>query len=98
VLTVVCKATFTLKPGESPLSATQEPVCTADVMWEGDRGSLRAASDLVPFKRRVDGVVVGHAHAPQGKPVPRWWRGSRSERWTKPSKCTGIRGGRRMAH
>jgi len=68
-LTVVCKATFTLQPGESSPSLTQEAVCAADVAWDDGRGSLRAASDLAPFKRRADVVVVGHAHAPQGKPV-----------------------------
>lgn len=31
--------------------------------------SLWAASDLVPFKRRVDVLVVGHAHAPHGEPA-----------------------------
>ena len=68
-LTVVCKATFTVQPGESPLAGTQDPVCTSDVPWEDGRGSLRAASDLVPFKRRVDVAVVGHAHAPRGTPA-----------------------------
>lgn len=68
-LTVVCKATFTLRPGESPLASAQEKPFKADAPWEDGRGSLRAASDLVPFKRRVDVVVIGHAHAPHGKPA-----------------------------
>ncbi|WP_438035925.1 DUF2169 family type VI secretion system accessory protein [Sorangium sp. So ce204] len=68
-LTIVCKATFALRPGTSPLAAVQVNPFEADVAWEDGRGSLRAASDLAPFKRRVDVVVVGHAHAPRGEPV-----------------------------
>ncbi|WP_437690662.1 DUF2169 domain-containing protein [Sorangium sp. So ce176] len=66
-LTVVCKATFTLEPGLSRLAPSQEPTWEKDVRWDDDpRASLRAASDLAPFKRRVDVLVVGHAHAPHG--------------------------------
>lgn len=53
-LTVICKATFDLEPGESPLNATQEPV------WE----ATSAASDMAPFKRRADVFVVGRAYPP----------------------------------
>lgn len=70
MLTVVCKATFALQPVESPLADAQDSVVTADRAWEGDeRGSLRDASELVPFKRGVDVVVVGHAHAPEGQAI-----------------------------
>ncbi|WP_437289200.1 DUF2169 domain-containing protein [Sorangium sp. So ce406] len=66
-LTVVCKATFTLEPGLSRLAPSQEPTWEKDVRWDDDpRASLRAASDLAPFKRRVDVLVAGHAHAPHG--------------------------------
>ncbi|WP_433933990.1 DUF2169 domain-containing protein [Sorangium cellulosum] len=66
-LTVVCKATFTLEPGLSRLAPSQEPTWDKDVRWDDDpRASLRAASDLAPFKRRVDVLVAGHAHAPHG--------------------------------
>ncbi|WP_437510431.1 DUF2169 domain-containing protein [Sorangium sp. So ce1099] len=67
-LTVVCKATFTLEPGLSPLAPSQEAPWEVDVLWDDDpRASLRAASDLAPFKRRADVLVVGHAHAPRGE-------------------------------
>jgi hypothetical protein len=70
VLTVVCKATFRLRPGESLLADEQEPLVEADRHWNDDpREGLRAASDLVPFKRRADVILVGHAHAPRGEPV-----------------------------
>ncbi|WP_136967376.1 DUF2169 domain-containing protein [Polyangium sorediatum] len=69
-LTVVCKATFELGPGESPLAKTQEDPAQADVHWNDDpRRSLRVASDLVPFKRRAEVLVLGHAFAPTAAPV-----------------------------
>jgi hypothetical protein len=69
-LTVVCRATFVLRPGESPLADEQDPPCPVDVHWNDEPWeSLRAASDLVPFKRRPEVLVVGHAYAPRGEPV-----------------------------
>jgi hypothetical protein len=66
-LTVICKATFELQPGASPLAAEQEAPWERDVYREEDPGrSLRAASDLAPFKRRADVLVMGHARPPQG--------------------------------
>ena len=63
-LTVVAKATFALAPDLSPLAVTQEPVHERDRHWEDDPSrSLAVASDLVPFKRRAEVMVVGHAHA-----------------------------------
>ena len=70
MLTVVCKATFVLLPGTSEPALDLDPPNDADEHWDGDvRGSLRAASDRVPFKRRGDVVLVGHAYAPRGQPV-----------------------------
>ncbi|MGK4000769.1 DUF2169 domain-containing protein [Sorangium sp. So ce1024] len=66
--TVVCKATFELRPELSPLAAAQEPVVEADV-YSGE-GGLARASELVPFKKRPEVLVSGHAHAPEGRPVP----------------------------
>ncbi|WP_437609334.1 DUF2169 domain-containing protein [Sorangium sp. So ce834] len=67
--TVVCKATFELRPEISPLAATQVPVVEADV-YTGEGGGLALASELVPFKKRPEVLVVGHAYAPEGRPVP----------------------------
>lgn len=67
-VTVVCKATFELQMGSSPLSATQEPIVEADV-YNSAGSSLLVATDLVPFKRRPEVLVVGHAHAPDERPV-----------------------------
>ena len=66
-LTVVCKATFELKPDLSPLAATQEPVTAADAYAHAGRGSLVLASDLAPFKQWPEVLVLGHAYAPDGQ-------------------------------
>ncbi len=58
-LTVICKATFELGPGASLIATVQEAV------WD----ATRAASDLAPFKRRADVLVVGHAFPPNGRPA-----------------------------
>ncbi|WP_437764910.1 DUF2169 domain-containing protein [Sorangium sp. So ce281] len=69
-LTVICKAAFELRPGESPLADAQEEPLHADAHWQNDpRRSLRAAGDRVPFKRRADVLVLGHAFAPAAAPV-----------------------------
>jgi hypothetical protein len=69
VLTFVCKATFTLAPGELELSPDQDPVREADCPWSASVTSLYAASDLVPGKPRADVVLVGNAYAPEGAPA-----------------------------
>ncbi|XXX77031.1 DUF2169 domain-containing protein [Sorangium sp. So ce134] len=70
MLTVVCKATFLLRPGEVTLAREQEPPHEDDQYWHNDaRRSLRAACDLVPVKPWADVALVGHAFAPRGEPV-----------------------------
>jgi hypothetical protein len=66
--TAVCKATFELRPEVSPLAATQEPVVEGDV-YAGQGGGPALASEMVPFKKRPEVLVVGHAYAPEGRPV-----------------------------
>jgi hypothetical protein len=66
VLTVVCRATFALRPGQSPLAPTQQPVATADVYAEGSR-ALQTASDMVPLKKQPEVLLTGHAFAPGGQ-------------------------------
>ena len=51
--TVVCKATFELRPDVSPLAAEQEPVALVDV-YADEGGGLAVASDLVPVKKRPE--------------------------------------------
>src|SRR5262245_48839472 len=70
VLTVVCKATFWLRSIESPPADAQDPIIDADQYWYDDpRQPVRAATALVPYKRRAAVIVVGHALAPHGVPV-----------------------------
>lgn len=70
VLTVVCKATFLLKPGRSVLAQVQERPAERDELWDGGAAqSVRVASDLAPYKPKADVVLVGHAYAPAQKPV-----------------------------
>ncbi len=39
--------------------------------------SMRLESDLAPAKPRCDVVVIGHSHAPQGRPARQWEAGLR---------------------
>ncbi|EYF01318.1 DUF2169 family type VI secretion system accessory protein [Chondromyces apiculatus] len=69
-LTLICKATYRLQPGESPLHENPEPVHEDDAYWNDDPSrSLAVASDLAPFKPRADVVLVGSAYASQGYPA-----------------------------
>jgi hypothetical protein len=69
-LTVVAKATFVIEPHECPLADPQDDPTPADQPWNDDRTrSLRAASDLAPFKPRCDVTLVGHACAAHGRPT-----------------------------
>jgi len=70
MLTVVAKATFTLRPGKMSLTATPQSLHGRERHSSDDPArSLHAPSDLVPFKRRVDVVLVGQAFAPRGAPA-----------------------------
>lgn len=70
VLTVVCKATFALRPVVSPLANDQEPPSDEDNHWNDDPSrSLYSPSDLAPFKPRGDVLLVGSAFAPRGGPA-----------------------------
>lgn len=69
-LTVVCKATLALEPGQCRLLEVQEDPTHEDSYCDNDRaGSLYAPSDLAPFKLGADVVLVGHAFAPRGESV-----------------------------
>jgi hypothetical protein len=70
VLTVVCKATFDLLPGECQLAADQEAPNEADNHWDDDlTRSVHAPGDLAPVKLRADVVVVGPAFSHGGAAV-----------------------------
>jgi hypothetical protein len=70
VLTVVCKATYELAPGECVLAQDQEAPNETDEHWNDEvTRSVRAPGDLAPVKVKADVVVVGSAFAPGGVPV-----------------------------
>ena len=69
-LTVICKVTFELRPTELSLAQQQEDPSEEDNFWDDDPNrSVRAPSDLVPFKARADVMLVGQAFAPNRTPV-----------------------------
>jgi hypothetical protein len=69
-LAVICKATFSLAPGESPYHVEPLDVLAADTYYEDDpRRSIASASDFVPAKKHAEVLVTGHAHSPDGRAV-----------------------------
>jgi len=69
-ITVVCKATFVLRAGQSELADVQDYPNDEDNHWNDDPNrSLYSASDLAPFKPQADVTLVGEAYAPEGRPV-----------------------------
>ncbi len=69
-ITLVCKATFPLAPGEASLAQTQEQPCQNDVYWNNEaHRSLFSPGDLAPIKLRADVLLVGSAYAPHGEQV-----------------------------
>lgn len=70
VLTVVCKTTFWLRPGEAVVAPEQEAINEADDHWDDDPNrSVRASSDLMPMKMRPEVTLVGYAYAPNKQVV-----------------------------
>lgn len=64
-LTVICKATFVLKPGEATPAPEQEEINESDDHWNDDVSrSVRTPCDLAPAKPRADVTLVGHAFVP----------------------------------
>ncbi|WP_437934757.1 DUF2169 domain-containing protein [Sorangium sp. So ce341] len=70
VLTVACRATFVLRPGEAVLAEQQEPLADAERPYpDGASRGVYAPADLIPMKPHADVVLVGHAFAPERQPV-----------------------------
>lgn len=70
-LTVAVKVTFSIEHERDPVLADVQLEATGDrPHGELVGASLREPTDLVPFKPRVDVMLVGHAYAPGGVPVP----------------------------
>jgi len=69
MLTVVCKATFALRPGQSAALAAPDVPAPTDLPWHRETQCIGVPTDLVPFKRNVDVLLIGHAYAPQRRSV-----------------------------
>lgn len=70
LLTVFCKVTYELSPGEARLARKQQEPNRADRHWDEDpKRSLYAPCDLGPRKPRADVVLVGTAYAPNRAPA-----------------------------
>lgn len=71
VLTLIVKGTFEFQPdGIVNPAEKQIPIAYGDeVNSEGDLASVRFESDMAPFKPKSDIILVGQAHAPEGKTV-----------------------------
>jgi len=76
--TIVVKATFLLEPGHAKLASDRErePIYAQDQLAKGDsKGVVFVPTDRVPYKPRVDVLLVGHAYAPGKQPnryLPDW--------------------------
>ncbi len=72
-LYVAVKAAFEIRPERLRVAATHPPVTMADEYWgEPGESSVKYAAEMHPPKPATDVVVVGDAHAPGGKPSPRF--------------------------
>ncbi|HRI72828.1 MAG TPA: DUF2169 domain-containing protein, partial [Polyangium sp.] len=67
--TVVCKATFLLKPNQPATLVSPDAPAPTNFLWHRDAKSIGVPTDLVPLKRNVDVLLIGHAYAPQHRPV-----------------------------
>jgi len=69
---VAVKATFDIAPGGRLMLADEQlpPVLVPEYFGEPGRSSLRYDSDLLAAKPGTDVLVIAHAHALRGKPVP----------------------------
>ncbi len=66
----VIKATFAILPDAIAVAETQLPIIKADEHWDDPAtSSIRYASEICFPKPATDIVMIGHAWAPEGKPV-----------------------------
>jgi hypothetical protein len=71
---LVLRGTFRIVPNATlELAETQHPMVEGDVFrGEPNASSLLMECDIAPFKKRSDVMVNAIAHAPAGRPSPRW--------------------------
>jgi len=98
VLVLVAKRTWRLDPATGTCTldgvGKQPPVHGDDVYADGGTfldDVLQEDGELAPFKRRVDVVVRATAHAPGGRPVPRFEASVQVGSWQKRLAVIGDR-------
>ncbi|MEP7122675.1 MAG: DUF2169 domain-containing protein [Byssovorax sp.] len=70
-VTIVVKATFGLVPdGPARLIAPEEIVARDRFHDKNPTASVEAAREVAPYLPKAGVVLVGHAYAPSGRPVP----------------------------
>jgi len=72
-MTLIVKATYSLKPGQPPVAIPKQPFPTGDEFYPDDEekiGPPRYESDFAYFKPKADLLLVGKCHPPGGKPIP----------------------------
>lgn len=96
-LVVVIKGTFRIPPPDAPaghfeLHEEQLPLVMADT-FTGEPGLSAPVHevDFPPHKRRCDILLLGSAHAPQGRPATRIEAGLRVGAWSKSVAVVGPR-------
>ncbi|MDR5745431.1 DUF2169 domain-containing protein [Caballeronia sp. LZ029] len=68
--TVVLRQSFELRNGVLTLAKDQTPLATSDIYYgEPNESSVKAESDLAPYKPRCDVIVCADAHVPGGRAV-----------------------------
>ncbi len=90
---VAVKCTFDVKPdGSTEVSKEQPPVLRVpEHHGEPGKSSIKYENDLVLTKKTTDVIVVGHAHAPGGRPVDELEVGFRVGPMQKVLQVTGDR-------
>lgn len=69
-VTCVLKSTFQLIPDEPMKLVDAGELFISELHYrDNPTRSIRATSDVVPYLPRVDVILTGHAHAPNGRPV-----------------------------
>ncbi len=90
--TFIAKATYAMKPGAPAVAAAEPmPMCGDLHVDDDENRPLRYASDFAPLKAKADLVVVGHAHAPGGRPVTVLRVGVHVGRYSKTLAVIGPR-------
>ncbi|HET9386082.1 MAG TPA: DUF2169 domain-containing protein [Gemmatimonadales bacterium] len=90
---VAVKCTFDIRPdGSTEVSKDQPPVLRVpEHLGEPGTSSIKFDNDLVLAKKTTDIIVVGHAHAPGGRPVTEMEVGFRVGPVQKTLRVTGDR-------